>query len=271
MYSIWRCLSRFESPSLRVSKSASSRVHESACETACSATRRHMRYGGGSHGLLQSCSLEGLSQVLAGENKLHDMQKDSRAKPRKHEEVQIPVGLPGIGAVTISVCAAPRHRMRVRAGKRRSRAKRSALRNGCSPSASKQKMSEYPPQPRHQMDRRTFIIKAGQAFPVVAGAVYVIGCDSDSTDDGNGNGNGSTTIVAISTVDAGHSHRVEFPEGDLSSSSAKTYQSSSSGGHTHSVVLSEAQLNTIEGGGSVTVTSSNSDGHTHQFTFTRSN
>ncbi|HUF10160.1 MAG TPA: hypothetical protein VMO47_12610 [Rhodothermales bacterium] len=120
------------------------------------------------------------------------------------------------------------------------------------------------------MDRRTFIIKAGQAFPVVAGAVYVIGCDSDSGGDGNGNGNG-TTIVAISTVDAGHSHRVEFPESDLASSSARTYNSSSSGGHTHSVVLSEAQLDTIENGGSVTVTSSDSGGHTHQFTFSRSN
>jgi len=118
------------------------------------------------------------------------------------------------------------------------------------------------------MDRRTFIIKAGQAFPVVAGAVYVIGCDSDSGGDGNGNG---TTIVSISTVDAGHSHRVEFPEADLSSPSARTYQSSSSESHTHSVVLSEAQLTTIEGGGSVTVTSSDSGGHTHQFTFSRSN
>ena len=126
------------------------------------------------------------------------------------------------------------------------------------------------------MDRRKFIIKAGQAFPVVAGALYVVGCDSYSDDgsgNGNGNGNGGNgtmTIVANSTVNSGHSHRIEFPEGDLTSSSAKSYRSTSSGGHTHSVVLSQAQLTTIEGGGSVTVTSSNDSGHTHQFTFTRS-
>ena len=115
------------------------------------------------------------------------------------------------------------------------------------------------------MDRRKFIIKAGQTFPIVAGAVYVIGCDSDPGADGNGNG--SMTIVAVSTVDAGHSHRVEFPESDLSSDTDKSYQSSFDAGHTHAVVLTEAQLEAIANGGSVTVTSSDSGGHRHNFTF----
>jgi hypothetical protein len=30
------------------------------------------------------------------------------------------------------------------------------------------------------VNRRTFVIHAGQAFPIVAGALYVIGCGSDT-------------------------------------------------------------------------------------------
>jgi hypothetical protein len=30
------------------------------------------------------------------------------------------------------------------------------------------------------MDRRTFVIEAGKAFPVVVGAVYVFGCSSSN-------------------------------------------------------------------------------------------
>ena len=51
---------------------------------------------------------------------------------------------------------------------------------------------------------------------------------------------------------------------DLIGESGGTYQTSSDAGHTHSVTLSQAQLQTIAGGGSVTVTSS-STGHTHDF------
>ncbi len=123
------------------------------------------------------------------------------------------------------------------------------------------------------MNRRRFIIKAGKAFPIVAGAVYVIGCDSndlnnsDSGDDNGNNGGRPTTLRVVSTVDAGHSHSAELPLTDLDSTSSKTYQSSTSGGHNHSVTLSVAQLITISGGGRVIVTSTISGAHTHRFTF----
>ena len=123
------------------------------------------------------------------------------------------------------------------------------------------------------MNRRRFIIKAGKAFPIVAGAIYIVGCDSNDSNDadtGENNGNNGgppTTLSVVSSTDAGHSHSAAIPINDFSSSSAKSYQSSDSGGHIHSVTLSATQLATIGSGGIITVGSTNSGGHTHQFTF----
>ena len=124
------------------------------------------------------------------------------------------------------------------------------------------------------MDRRRFIIKAGQAFPVLAGAVYLVGCDSNSSssdnDDGNNNDGGNNQplfITATSTVADGHSHSAQIPVADLTSPSNKTYNASSSFGHNHLVTLSIAQLSSLASGSAVTVTSTNDFAHTHNFTF----
>jgi len=54
------------------------------------------------------------------------------------------------------------------------------------------------------MNRRTFVIEAGKAFPIVAGAVYVIGCGSD-------NPGGSVTVTSTqSTVTGNHTHDFTF-------------------------------------------------------------
>jgi len=117
------------------------------------------------------------------------------------------------------------------------------------------------------MNRRRFIIEAGKAFPVMAGAIYLVGCDSTSSESDNpGNGNPQYLTVS-STTNSGHSHTLSLPLSDLESTSAKTYDSSNSGGHIHMVTLSSDQLGTISGGSAVTVTSTNDAGHTHQFTF----
>ena len=122
------------------------------------------------------------------------------------------------------------------------------------------------------MNRRRFIIEAGKAFPIVAGAVYVVGCDSnsDGTNNANNENNGGSQIMtfsAVSTVVAGHSHSATIPVTDLNSATGKSYQSSNSDAHIHTVTLSSSQLETIGSGTSVTVGSSDSGGHTHQFTF----
>ena len=116
------------------------------------------------------------------------------------------------------------------------------------------------------MNRRHFIIEAGKAFPAMAGMVYLVGCDSNSSVDDNP---GPMNVIAISSVSVGHTHSSAIPAGDLTSTSSRNYGSSSSSGHSHSVTLAAAQLSTINQGGEVTVTSTSAQGHTHQFTFMR--
>jgi hypothetical protein len=116
------------------------------------------------------------------------------------------------------------------------------------------------------MNRRTFVIEAGKAFPVVVGAVYVIGCGSSPTTPSS-----TADVSSTSTVNNGHTHTASIPASDQLHPTDMTYTSSSSQSHTHMLTLTAAQLSTIGGGGSVTVTSTVSTttgSHTHDFTFT---
>ena len=74
-------------------------------------------------------------------------------------------------------------------------------------------------------------------------------------------------IVAQSTVNSGHSHTAELPEADVDSTQNRTYSSSYSSGHIHSVTLTAANYETLRTSGEVTVTSATVSGHTHNFTF----
>jgi hypothetical protein len=115
------------------------------------------------------------------------------------------------------------------------------------------------------MNRRVFVIEAGKAFPVVAGALYLIGCGSSTT---------SPSMVAdvssTSTNVNGHTHSVNVPASDQLHPTDTTYTSSNDAAHTHMVTLMASQLSTLASGGSVTVTSTSSavtGTHTHAFTF----
>lgn len=104
------------------------------------------------------------------------------------------------------------------------------------------------------------------------------GCSSDSSgaepDAGSGSGSSGGTcegIFSTSTVDDGHSHTVCVLTTDLTNPPAAgvTYTSSSVG-HTHHITLTMAQLASINGGDSVTVTSTSDAGHTHNWTIKKS-
>jgi hypothetical protein len=115
------------------------------------------------------------------------------------------------------------------------------------------------------MDRRVFVIEAGKAFPVVAGALYLIGC-SDSTVSPSG----VADVQSTSTVVNSHTHTANVPSSDQLHPADKTYDSSIDSGHDHFVTLTASQLTTIASGGAVTVTSTLSTttgNHTHDFTF----
>ena len=115
------------------------------------------------------------------------------------------------------------------------------------------------------MERRTFVIEAGKAFPVVIGALYLVGCGSSSTSP-----SATADVTSTSTTVNGHSHTENVPASDQLHPADTTYTSSTSSGHTHMVTLTAAQLMSIASGGSVTVTSTVSTvtgNHSHDFTF----
>ena len=116
------------------------------------------------------------------------------------------------------------------------------------------------------VDRRTFVIEAGKAFPVVLGAPYVVGCGES----GPTNPSTIADVSSTSTVLNAHSHSANVPASDQLHPADATYTSSSSLSHVHMVTLSANQLSTIASGGSVIVTSTSSTvtgNHAHDFTF----
>lgn len=115
------------------------------------------------------------------------------------------------------------------------------------------------------MERRAFVIQAGKAFPVVAGALCLIGCGSSTTSP-----SAVAEISSTSTVENGHSHSVGVPASNQLHPANTTYTSSTSFAHEHVVTLTAGQLSTLASGGSVTVTSTVSTvtgTHQHNFTF----
>lgn len=115
------------------------------------------------------------------------------------------------------------------------------------------------------MERRTFVIEAGKAFPVVIGALYLIGCGSNPTSPST-----AADVTSTSTLVNGHTHTANVPAADQLHPADTTYTSSATSGHTHMVTLTAAQLTAIASGSAVTVTSTASTvtgNHQHDFTF----
>jgi hypothetical protein len=73
-------------------------------------------------------------------------------------------------------------------------------------------------------------------------------------------------VLSTSTVTNNHTHTLCVPTTDLTTPPAAgaTYTTSSDAGHNHTVALTQQQLQSINSGGSVTVTSSQP--YAHDFT-----
>jgi hypothetical protein len=63
-----------------------------------------------------------------------------------------------------------------------------------------------------------------------------------------------------------HTHTVTIPASMLNSTMSQTFNTSVELAHMHMVTLNPAQMTTLKGGGSVTVTSSVASAHTHDYT-----
>jgi hypothetical protein len=115
------------------------------------------------------------------------------------------------------------------------------------------------------MNRRVFLIEAGKTFPIVAGALYVIGCGSSSTSP-----SAVADVSSTSTNVNGHTHTTNIPASDQLHPVDTTYTSSTDSAHNHMVTLTASQLSSLASGGSVTITSTSNavtGAHTHAFTF----
>ena len=114
------------------------------------------------------------------------------------------------------------------------------------------------------MNRRTFVIEAGQAFPVIIGALYLVGCGSSTSP------SAVADVTSISPTVNGHTHAANVPASDQLHPSDTTYTSSTTMNHVHMVTLTAGELSTLASGGSVPVTSTASSvtgNHQHEFTF----
>src|SRR5262245_64024527 len=86
------------------------------------------------------------------------------------------------------------------------------------------------------MDRRVFVIEAGKAFPVIAGALYLIGCGGSSTSP-----SGVADVHSTSTVVNSHTHTANAPASDQLHPADTAYTSSNDGAHNHMVTLTSSQ------------------------------
>jgi len=76
-------------------------------------------------------------------------------------------------------------------------------------------------------------------------------------------------LTFISSTDSGHNHTYQIMMSELTNppTAGVNRQTSLASGHTHVVAITQAELQSIQNGQTVTKTSTTSAGHTHTFQF----
>ena len=125
------------------------------------------------------------------------------------------------------------------------------------------------------MNRREFLIQCAAAAVAIPAAMLLAGCG------GGGGGGGGTPAPAssagfslTSTADqTGHNHAVTILFADLTSQPAAgvTYTTSAGGStaHTHTLHISQAELNDINSGRTDRISTSIDLAHSHEFSITK--
>jgi len=119
--------------------------------------------------------------------------------------------------------------------------------------------------PTH-LDRREFTLQA--ALLALSGvSITISGC-------GGGGGGSPTTGTPppaagdkVGSISANHGHTAVITAARLAQGGDLSLDIRGTSGHTHTVMLSGAELVQIAGGTRITKTSTNDDGHTHDVTF----
>jgi hypothetical protein len=124
------------------------------------------------------------------------------------------------------------------------------------------------------MQRREFCELAGGMLLLIPAGLFLVRCGASS-----GGGGGSspanhptrngTKLIYTSNIVGAHSHTfgIEMAAIDAPPGNGVSGPSSVDENHSHSVVVSSAQLSNISAGQTIEVTTGTADGHTHLFTF----
>jgi len=122
--------------------------------------------------------------------------------------------------------------------------------------------------------RRQFCRLVGGALVAIPAGLFLVRCGGGSTDQtANGPTNqpsqNGTKLIFTSNVVGDHSHTfgIEMAAIDMPPANGVNGPSSVVENHSHSVVVSLAQLSSISAGQTVQVTTGTADGHAHLFTF----
>jgi hypothetical protein len=122
------------------------------------------------------------------------------------------------------------------------------------------------------LERRQFCKLVGGALVAIPAGLFLVRCGgSNQTANGPTNqpSQDGTRLIFTSSVVGDHSHTfgIETAAIDTPPANGVNGPSSVVESHSHSVVVSSAQLSSIDAGETVQVTSGTTDGHTHLFTF----
>jgi hypothetical protein len=124
------------------------------------------------------------------------------------------------------------------------------------------------------MNRRGFVRMAGGAMLVLPlGSLLVQACYATSAPDGDEAADPPTTSGSnaeyTTNVEDGHSHMFDIALTAFASPADIQGQTTVDDGHSHDVVVSAADLQSVESGQTVTVTTAVSEGHTHVLTLVK--
>ena len=121
------------------------------------------------------------------------------------------------------------------------------------------------------MNRRDFLKSsalAGGSF----GLALLLQSGCSSSDNGSPSGpSDNTSRTFASSTDAGHSHSVTIARTEVDSppSGGISRQTTSNSGHTHTFTMTQAQLTSVQGGGTVSTITSSDAGHSHTFSINK--
>ncbi|MCH7521132.1 MAG: hypothetical protein IIB42_05460 [Candidatus Marinimicrobia bacterium] len=117
------------------------------------------------------------------------------------------------------------------------------------------------------MERKQFLIHVTGAMGLMPLLVTQIGCDDPyGTSKDSSTSNGSTNSFTVtSSNNSGHTHNITILLADVATPPGSGKTITSTGSHTHTIMLSKSDFESLASGQTVLKTSSNSGGHTHSF------